>query len=186
MLVIPCKVVHIIGNFSPEIVLEVSRDIKSTMIDEIDNNIMRALSRDGRMSVQQLSAEVGLSASPCSRRLKALEDAGYIRGYKAMIDEPKIGFGVSVFVSVQLNQQVDDALERFERAIGTCPEVVDCWLMTGNRDYLLRVVTRDLPDFERFLTQTLTRIPGVSSIESSIPLRQIKADICRAPDHKGM
>lgn len=133
------------------------------------------------MSVQDLSAQVGLSPSPCSRRLKALEEAGYIQGYRALLDERKIGFTVSVFVSVQLDKQVEDALETFERAVSTCPEVVDCWLMTGNRDYLLRVATKDLADFEHFLTQTLTRIPGVASIESSIPLRRVKFDICRAP-----
>lgn len=137
------------------------------------------------MSVQELSAVVGLSPSPCSRRLKALEDSGYIRGYCALIDERKIGYTVSVFVSVQLDRQIDDALETFEASVSACPEVVDCWLMTGNRDYLLRIATKDLAGFEHFLTQTLTRIPGVSSIESSIPLRRVKFDICRAPDLAG-
>ncbi|MEM9880974.1 MAG: Lrp/AsnC family transcriptional regulator, partial [Pseudomonadota bacterium] len=136
-------------------------------MDEIDTKILREINHDGRISIQQLSAAVGLSPSPCSRRLKALEDAGYIRGYKALLSEPKLGFSVSVFVSVQLDRQIDDALERFETEVRACPDVVDCWLMTGNRDYLLRVVSRDLSDFEQFLTHTLTRIAGVASIESS-------------------
>lgn len=152
------------------------------MIDEIDSRMLQALRRDGRMSIQELSAEVGLSPSPCSRRLKALEEAGYIRGYQALLDERMLGFSVSVFVTVQLDKQIEDALETFETAVRACPEVVDCWLMTGNRDYLLRVATKDLADFEHFLTQTLTRIASVSSIESSIPLRRVKFDICRAPD----
>lgn len=151
------------------------------MIDDIDRKILRALRKDARMSVQELSAVAGLSPSPCSRRLKALEETGHIRGYRALLDEGKLGYTVSVFVSVQLDKQIDDALERFEAAVRACPEVVDCWLMTGNRDYLLRVATKDLADFEHFLTNTLTRIAGVSSIESSIPLRRVKFDICRGP-----
>lgn len=151
------------------------------MLDKIDRKILDILKADGRLSLQDLAAQVGLSASPCSRRLKALEEAGYIKAYHALIDEHKAGFTVSVFVSVQLDRQVDDALATFESAVRSFPEVVDCWLMTGNRDYLMRVATADLADFERFLTQKLTRIAGVATIESSIPLRQVKNDICRAP-----
>lgn len=137
---------------------------------------------DGRLSLQELAGQVGLSASPCSRRLKALEEGGKIQGYRALIDEHRAGFTVSVFVSVQLDRQVDDALETFEVAVRSFPEVVDCWLMTGNRDYLMRVATHDMADFEQFLTKKLTRVKGVATIESSIPLRQVKNDICRAPD----
>ena len=97
------------------------------------------------------------------------------------MDEEKLGFDVSVFVSVQLDKQVDNALAAFEKAIQTMPEVVDCWLMTGNRDYLLKVVTSGLKGFEQFLVGRLTKIDGVSSIESSIPLRNVKTGISRAP-----
>ncbi|MEM1019220.1 MAG: Lrp/AsnC family transcriptional regulator [Pseudomonadota bacterium] len=150
-------------------------------MDKIDRRMLQALKANGRLTVQELSAQVGLSPSPCSRRLKALEEEGYIQGYCALIDERRVGFGVSVFVSVQLDRQVDDALEAFETAVSGYPEVVDCWLMTGNRDYLLRIATEDMADFERFLTHSLTKIPGVATIESSIPLRRVKFDICRAP-----
>ena len=134
---------------------------------------------DGRLSIQDLSERVGLSASPVSRRVRALEQAGIIGGYAALIDESRLGYGVSVFVSVQLDRQVDEALESFEAAIRDQPEVVDCWLMTGNRDYLLRIATEDLQSFETFLTGKLTRIRGVASIESSIPLRRVKSGISR-------
>jgi Lrp/AsnC family transcriptional regulator, leucine-responsive regulatory protein len=148
-------------------------------MDDIDRSILRELQADGRLSLQDLSGRVGLSASPCARRLRMLEDQGIIRGYAAVLDEAKLGFAVSVFVSVKLDRQVDDALRTFETAIKSYPEVVDCWLMTGSRDYLIRVATADLVEFEEFLTSRLTRIKGVSSIESSIPLRRVKAASAR-------
>lgn len=153
---------------------------ENTKIDKFDREILRALQRDGRMSIQSLSETVGLSPSPCSRRVKILERAGAIRGYAALLDEQVIGFPVSVFVSVKLDKQVDEALKNFEASILDCPEVVDCWLMTGTRDYLLRVATADLKEFEEFLTSNLTKIEGVSSIESAIPLRPVKTGISRA------
>ena len=127
------------------------------------------------MSVQDLSDRIGLSTTPTSRRIRRLEDMGIIRGYASLIDEDALGFGVSVFVSVQLDKQVDDALASFEAAIQNFPEVVDCWLMTGNRDYLMRIATSDLKEFEQFLVGRLTKVPGVASIESSIPLRRVKS-----------
>lgn len=154
--------------------------MESITIDAIDRRIVRALQADGRQSIQDLSARVGLSPSPCARRVRLLEQAGLITGYCALIDEKAAGFGFSAFVSVKLERQVDDALKTFERAIANTPEVVDCWLMTGNRDYLLRVVTADLSDFETFITAKLTQIASVASIESSIPLRRVKAGMTRS------
>lgn len=151
-----------------------------TNLDAIDRAILRELQEDGRLSIQELSERVGLSPSPCSRRVRILEDKGVIRGYCALVDEPKIGYSVSVFVSVKLEKQVDDALQAFEAAILGYPEVVDCWLMTGNRDYLLRIATSDLVEFEAFLTERFTKVPGVASIESSIPLRRVKSGISRS------
>ena len=152
---------------------------ESPMIDDIDRRILRALQHDGRMPVQALAEQVGLSASPCARRVRLLEEAGIIKGYAAVIDEAKLGFAVSVFVSVKLDRQVDEALKKFEAAVKSYPEVVDCWLMTGARDYLIRIATADLVEFEEFLTSKLTRIDGVSAIESSIPLRRVKAATAR-------
>lgn len=150
------------------------------MIDDFDREILGQLLADGRISMLDLAERVGLSATPVSRRVRRLEETGVITGYSALVDDEALGFGVSVFVSVRLDKQVDDALEAFEAAIGALPEVVDCWLMTGNRDYLLRVVTEGLRAFEQFLTTRLTRVRGVASIESSIPLRRVKSGVARA------
>lgn len=113
-----------------------------TKLDEIDRRILRAVQSNGRLSVQDLSEQVGLSASACARRMRILEESGVIKGDAALLDEDKMGFGFSVFVSVKLDRQVDDVLQVFERAVRDYPEVVECWLMTGTRDYLLRVGNR--------------------------------------------
>lgn len=152
---------------------------QSYKLDGIDRSILRELQRNGRLSIQELSERVGLSPSPCARRVRLLEEAGVLAGYAALVDEAKLGFGVTVFVSVKLDRQIDEALKHFETAVAGYPEVVDCWLMTGSRDYLMRVVVADLAAFEAFLTQRLTRAPGVSSIESSIPLRRVKSGTAR-------
>ena len=149
-------------------------DSASRDIDARDLRILAELQRDARQSVQALSDRVGLSPTPCARRIRLLEEAGVITGYGARIDEAKLGFGFSVFVSVKLTRQVIDQLESFEAAVSQYPEVVDCWLMTGSRDYLLRVVVRGLEDYERFLTTRLTRVEGVAAIESAIPIRRVK------------
>lgn len=151
----------------------------SAKIDSFDAGILRALQKDGRQTINDLSARIGLSPSPTARRLRHLEEAGVITGYAALVNEVAIGFGVTVFVSVQLDKQVDEALATFEAAIAAFPEVVDCWLMTGNRDYLLRVATTGLEEFERFLVGRLTKVRGVASIESSIPLRRVKSGLAR-------
>ncbi|MGY3670912.1 Lrp/AsnC family transcriptional regulator (plasmid) [Marinovum sp. KMM 9989] len=147
--------------------------------DEIDRKILAALLGNGRLTTQELSEQVGLSPSPCARRVRRLEAAGVITGYAARIDETQMGFGFSVFVSVRLDRQVDDRLVSFERAIATFPEVVDCWLMTGSFDYMLRLAVSDLAEFEHFLTGHLTKISGVASLESSIPIRRVKDQFTR-------
>ncbi len=154
---------------------------ESDTIDQFDIQILRALSRDGRISLQDLSERIGLSTTPTARRVRRLEKDGIITGYSALIDETALGFDVSVFVSVQLERQVDDALARFEAAVRDFPEVVDCWLMTGDRDYMLRIATTGLKEFEEFLVGRLTRVPGVASIQSSIPLRRVKQGGARIP-----
>ena len=148
-------------------------------LDETDSRIIRALTSNGRASVSELSELVNLSQTPVARRIRNLEKEGVISGYSAIIDERKLGFTFSVFVSVLLEKQIDDRLEVFETRVRSMPEVVDCWLMTGNSDYLLRVVTRDIEEFEKFLLGDLTRIDGVATIESSIPLRRVKSSSAR-------
>jgi Lrp/AsnC family transcriptional regulator, leucine-responsive regulatory protein len=143
-------------------------------MDYVDRKILRALQNDARMSHQELADRVGLSPSPCARRIRKMQRDGVIAGYGAKIDEAKMGFGFSVFVSVRLDKQVDSRLQDFEKNIRGLLEVVDCWLMTGKSDYLLRVAVTDLTEFERFLTGKLTKIAGIASIKSSIPIRRVK------------
>ena len=147
--------------------------------DETDSRIIRALTTNGRASVSEVSDLVNLSQTPVARRIRNMEKEGVISGYSAIIDERKLGFTFSVLVSVRLEKQIDDKLEVFETRVRAMPEVVDCWLMTGNSDYLLRVVTRDIEEFEKFLLGDLTRIDGVATIESSIPLRRVKNSTAR-------
>ena len=149
------------------------------LLDAVDKKILVELQRDARLTNQELSERVGLSATPCARRIKNLEEAEIITSYSANIDEAKLGYGVTVFVSVQLDRQIDDRLINFEKEISLLPEVMYCWLMTGNRDYLMRVAVADLIEFERFLTGRLTKVEGVASIESSIPIRRVKGRMSR-------
>ena len=142
-------------------------------LDDIDRRILTALQNNARISNVELARMVGLSPSPCLRRVKTLEDCGVIQRYVSLLDQGAVGFPVSVFVNVTLERQVESALEQFEAAIGQRPEVLECYLMTGDADSLLRVVTRDLATYERFLVDHLARIPGVSSIKSSFALKQV-------------
>jgi Lrp/AsnC family transcriptional regulator, leucine-responsive regulatory protein len=143
-------------------------------LDDIDRRILAALQADGRMTAQQLADRVGLSPSPCARRVRLLEEAGIVKGYVAVIDQARVGLPISVFASVKLERQREDDLDRFSQAVARWPEVVDCYLMTGQRDYLLRIVVSDLESYERFLKDKLTRLDGVASIESSFALGQVK------------
>ena len=153
--------------------------MKSANVDQLDRSILQMLQRNGRATINEVSETVGLSPSPVARRVRLLEEAGIITGYAAQIDEVALGYGFSVFISVKLDKQIDEALVKFEAAIRLFPEVVDCWLMTGNRDYLLRIATKGLAEFERFLVGKFTKLPGVASIESSIPLRRVKVGMAR-------
>ncbi len=143
-------------------------------LDAIDRRIIVALQADGRMTVQQLAAQVGLSASPCARRVRLLEQAGVIKGYAALIDQAQIGLPISAFASIKLARQHEEDLDSFASAVSRWPEVVDCYLMTGQRDYLMRIVVRDLEAYERFLKEKLTRLSNVASIETSFALGQVK------------
>lgn len=143
-------------------------------LDKIDRKLISALQVDGRMTAQQLADQVGLSASPCARRVRLMEERGVITGYTAVIDQDLVDLPISVFASIKLERQRENELERFNTAISRWPEVVDCYLMTGQRDYLLRIVVRDLHAYDRFLKEKLTRLDGVASIESSFALAQIK------------
>jgi Lrp/AsnC family transcriptional regulator, leucine-responsive regulatory protein len=139
-----------------------------------DRKILRALQEDGRMTVQTLAERVGLSASPCLRRVRRMEEAGIITSYSATVDQKAVGLPVSVFISIKLERQRETQLDRFAAAVRGWPEVMECYLMTGQFDFLLRVVCADLGAYEIFLRDKLTKLDGVGSIESSFSLAQIK------------
>lgn len=140
-------------------------------MDALDGRILAALQRDGRQSVTDLAAAIGLSPTPCARRLAKLEADGVIEGYGARIDQARIGLAISVFIWVELDSQSKDAIDAFERAIRGFDRVMECHLMTGSRDILMRVVAADLADFDRFLEEKLMRVPGIRSTRSSFALR---------------
>ena len=134
-------------------------------LDAIDRKILALLQSDSRMTMQELSDKVGLSVSPCHRRVKLLEERGVITRYIATVDQKSLGLHVSVFISIKLARQKEEDLNRFAKAISKWDEVLECYLMTGNRDYLLRVVAADLSSYEAFLKNKLTRLDGIASIE---------------------
>jgi Lrp/AsnC family leucine-responsive transcriptional regulator len=146
----------------------------STLLDAIDRRILAVLQEEARTANVDLARRVGLSPSPCLRRVRDLEERGVIRRHVSLVDPAAVGLGVSVFVSVRLERQIEGALDAFESAVLTRPEVMECYLMTGDADYLLRVVVCDVPAYESFLMQHLTRIRGIASIRSSFALKQVK------------
>jgi len=143
-------------------------------LDAIDIKILGVLQDDASISNTELADRVGLSQSPCLRRVKALEDAKIIRKRVTLLDPRSIDLCVNVFVSVTLEKQVRERLQDFETEVLRRPEVLECYLMTGEADYLLRVVVQDLDAYERFLKNHLTRITGVASIKSSFALNQVQ------------
>lgn len=140
----------------------------------MDRKILRVLQEDGRMTVQAVADRVGLSASPCLRRIRRMEAEGIISAYSVTVDQARVGLPVSVFVSIRLERQRAQQLDRFAEAISGWPEVMECYLMTGQHDFLLRVVCADLGAYEAFLREKLTQVDGVSAIESSFALGQVK------------
>ena len=151
-----------------------TEELRRHALDAIDRRILAALQENARIANTELSAAVGLSPAPCLRRVRALEEHGVIRKHVSLVNPGAVGLPVSVFVSISLERQVEEALKRFERVIRARPEVMECYLMTGDADYLLRVVCADLAAYERFVLDHLTKVPGVSSIRSSFALKQVK------------
>jgi Lrp/AsnC family leucine-responsive transcriptional regulator len=143
-------------------------------LDAIDRKILRALQATGKISIGELAEKVGLSPSPCARRVRMLEKDGIIKGYAAIVDQRQVGLPISAFASIKLERQREEDLDRFAEAVSRWPEVLDCYLMTGQRDYLLRIVAADLEAYERFLKDKLTRLDNVASIETSFALGQVK------------
>ncbi len=144
-------------------------------LDALDRDILRHLQKDGRLSNVELAKRVRLSPSPCLRRVKSLEDRGYIRGYTALLDRTRLGRGLRVFVMVSLTSQRQETLESFERAVAELDDVLECHLMAGEADYLLAVATADLDSYQRFFTKHLGELPGVASLRTLISMKTVKA-----------
>jgi len=142
--------------------------------DRRDRRILETIQDEARISNADLAARVGLSPAPCWRRVRALERAGVIRKHVTLLNPEAVGLKVNVFAMVTLEKQIEPRLEHFERAILERPEVMECYLMTGEFDYLLRVVVPDVAAYERFLLEHLTRIEGIASIKSSFALKQVQ------------
>jgi DNA-binding Lrp family transcriptional regulator len=147
--------------------------MKEIAIDALDRAILAALLQDGRLSQVELAERIPLSATAIARRIRALEDKGVIQGYQARINRQALGLGMTVIVHVGLNSQNEDVLKAFEQAAAAAPSVVSCQLMSGEDDYLVTVMARDLADFERIHKEQLSRFPGVARLKSSFALREV-------------
>ena len=143
-------------------------------LDDRDRAILRALMADGRLSNVELAEKVHLSPSACLRRVKMLEESGLIQGYVMLLDPVAAGLAGAAYVSVTLEQQGRATLDRFEQDVRRHPEIIECYLLAGAADYLLRVAFRDARDFERIHTDILTQLPGVSRVQSTLALRTVK------------
>lgn len=147
--------------------------MRSSALDSIDWNILAVLQDNARVANVDLADKVHLSPSPCLARVKALERKGYISRYVTLLDPQAVGLGITLFVQVRLEKQVEPSLNAFEKAIVGYPQVMECYLMTGPSDYLLRVVVSDLQEFQKLVT-VVSKIPGVGNIQSSVALKQVK------------
>ncbi|MEJ2479090.1 MAG: Lrp/AsnC family transcriptional regulator [Acidihalobacter sp.] len=143
-------------------------------IDRYDRRILELLQSDGRLSNIELADRIGLSPSPCLRRVRLLEESGAIQGYGARLDRERIGLGLTVFVNVKVERHREEQAEAFCAAVAELPEVVSAHLVSGESDFLLQVAVPDLKDYERFLTGTLLKLPGVSDIRSNFAIRTVK------------
>lgn len=143
-------------------------------LDRYDKLILEALQNDGRISNVQLAQHVSLSESACLRRVRALEESGMIDRYAALVSQREVGLPGNVFVHIGLHREEESELAAFEEAVQNIPEVMECYLMTGEFDYLLRVVVSDMADFERLHRDALTRLPGVARVNSSVSIRTVQ------------
>ena len=142
-------------------------------MDRIDQKLLTELQEDSRQPIAELSEKVALSPSACHRRIKLLEEKGVIRGYGARLDRKKIGYSIEFIIEVSLVSQREDTLSAFENAVKRMPEILECLLMTGQADYILRIAAADTADYEQFHRERLAQLPGVTRIHSSLVLRTV-------------
>jgi DNA-binding Lrp family transcriptional regulator len=152
----------------------------TTTIDELDRSILGILQEEGRITNVELASRVGLTAPPCLRRMRALEEAGVIKGYHAELDPGALGYGIMVFALVSLRSQAEDDLRSFESHVATLPEVRECHMLNGEIDFILKIVAHDLQSFQSFLTSKLTPAPNVASVKTSLTIRTSKTS-CGIP-----
>jgi len=145
-----------------------------TNLDEIDLKILQRLQEDGRITNVELANSVGLTAPPCLRRMRALEEQGVINSYHAAIDPAKMGYTITVFAMVSLKSQAEADLQAFEEHVQKLPEVRECYMLNGEIDFILKVVAKDLQQFQSFLTSQLTAAPNVASVKTSLTIRSAK------------
>lgn len=143
-------------------------------LDEIDRKLLAELQTEGRITNVELANRVGLTAPPCLRRVRALEEEGVIRGYHADLEAGKLGFSITVFAMVSLKSQAEDSLREFEAAMKELPEVREVHMLNGEIDFILKIVARDLQTFQEFLTSKLTPAPNVASVKTSLTIRTSK------------
>jgi Lrp/AsnC family transcriptional regulator, leucine-responsive regulatory protein len=143
-------------------------------LDSIDRKILRELQRDGAIRNDALAERIGLSSSPTLRRVRALEQAGYVRSYVALLDPERLGLGVRVLLELRLTVQDRDALDRFEKAVTAVPEVIECMTVLGDWDYVLTVVARNVEDYQRLLLDRFAKLPGVANYKSTLVVREVK------------
>ncbi|RLB64782.1 MAG: Lrp/AsnC family transcriptional regulator [Deltaproteobacteria bacterium] len=143
-------------------------------MDEIDRKIVRTLQLEGRITNQELASRVGLSPSPCLRRLRGLERSGVIEGYAARVNQRSYGLPLNIFVRIKLARHDEDTVRRFEDSVGATEQILECYLITGGSDYLLHVVSESLEAYERFMRDKLRRIPDIGAIETSFAIKQVK------------
>jgi DNA-binding Lrp family transcriptional regulator len=145
-------------------------------LDKIDRRLLAELQAEGRVTNVELAQRVGLTAPPCLRRVRALEEAGVIRGYHADLDASKLGFAITVFAMVSLKSQAEEDLRGFEDHVKTLPEVRECHMLNGEIDFILKIVSKDLQSFQEFLTSKLTPAPNVASVKTSLTIRTSKQE----------
>jgi DNA-binding Lrp family transcriptional regulator len=143
-------------------------------LDKIDRKILRDLQNDGRITNVELAKNAGISAPPCLRRVRALEEAGYIKSYHANLSPAMLGYGVTVFANVGLSSQSESDLKRFEELVNSWPEVRECHMLAGETDFILKIVAADWDSYQKFLTSKLTAAPGVAQVKSALAIRVSK------------
>lgn len=157
--------------------------MKKPRLDETDLKILDVLQAEGRVTNVELAQRVGISAPPCLRRVRALEEAGFIKGYRARLDAGMLGLGVTVFAMVGLESQAEADLQAFEARVQAWPEVLECHMLNGEIDFILKCVAPDLETFQEFLTQKLTPAPNVAHVRTSLTIRRSKGDVSLPLEH---